>query len=218
LQLAEAISQQIGLKRLPIIACSGAQVYCTITASDIYDTRLPLGFVERLYGICNENRCIASATVDSHTWLKVEPEPPAVSVSKELRWVSALPASAELPRIATVQGRSTIDMVRKLHQEGFQERVNVFDSVGPNGTTVITITAKNADKGIALGKACDHLGIAPTEVIAFGDAENDIAMFRLAGQSVAMEQAEAEIKSAADHVTATNENDGVAEFIENHLL
>ncbi|MGV0034236.1 MAG: Cof-type HAD-IIB family hydrolase [Candidatus Azotimanducaceae bacterium WSBS_2022_MAG_OTU7] len=217
-QLAEAISQQIGLKGLPIIACSGAQVYCTETASDIYDTRLPQDFVERLYGICNKNRCIASATVDSHTWLKVEPAPPAGSLSEELRWVSKLPASSELPRIATVQGGNTIDRVRELHQQGFQDLVNVFDSIGPSGRTVITITAKNADKGIALKKACDHIGIAPSEVVAFGDAENDIAMFRLAGESVAMGQAEADIKNAADHVTASNENDGVAEFIENRLL
>ena len=208
-QLAEGIAQQIGLKGLPIITCSGAQVYCPKTSSDIYDTRLPLEFVERLYGICNENRCIASATVDSHTWLKVEPEPPQGSLSAELRWVSALSASAELPRIATVQGGGTIGMVRELHKKGFQNLVNVFDSIGPGGRTVITITAKDADKGIALKKACDHLGIKPSE---------DIAMFELAGKSVAMGQADDRIKSAADHVTATNENDGVAEFIESRLL
>ena len=67
-------------------------------------------------------------------------------------------------------------------------------------------------------KACDHLGIEPTEVIAFGEAENDIAMFRLAGESVAMGQAGADIKLAADHTTATNTKDGVAEFIEKRLL
>lgn len=217
-QLAEGIAAQIGLKNLPVIACSGAQVYCTETGSDIYDTRLPVDFVQRLYQICNENRCIASATVDAHTWLKLVPEPPAGSLSDELKWVSAFPDPPELPRIATVQGSETIKLVRELHQDGFGDQVNVFDSIGPSGRTVITITAKNADKGIALEKACEHLDIRTSEVLAFGDAENDIAMFSRAAGSVAMGQAEDEIKQAATHVTGDNTDDGVAMFIEENLL
>lgn len=217
-QMAERIAEQIGLRNTPVIACSGAQVYCMETRSDIYDTRLPRSFVEQLYDICNQHRCIASATVDAHTWLKIDPKPAADYLSEELRWVEQLPAPESLPRIATVQGSSTISLVREMQQRRYAASVNIFDSIGPGGKTVITITAKEADKGIALRKACEHLKIGPDRVLAFGDADNDIAMFRVAGQSVAMGQADDSVKQAATHVTSDHREDGVAEFIERRLL
>ena len=217
-QMAERIAEQIGLQNTPIIACSGAQVYCTETRSDIYDTRLPRSFVEQLYEICNQHRCIASATVDAHTWLKIDQEPTAEHLSEELRWVIKLPEPESLPRIATVQGTATIALVRELQQRDYADRVNIFDSIGPSGRTVITITARDADKGVALQKACEHLQINHNCVLAFGDADNDIAMFRMAGQSVAMGQASDDVKRAATHVTSDHGEDGVAEFIEQNLL
>lgn len=217
-QMAERIGAMIGLQGVPIIACSGAQVYCTSDKKDVYDTRLPAAFVQQLYSICNDNRCIATATLTAHTWLKIDQKPAAEYLSDELRWVDQLPQSDELPRIATVQGRGTIALVKALAQTDFKSEVNIFDSIGPSGKTVITITANTADKGIALVKACDYLGIASSEVIAFGDADNDIAMFRQAGESVAMAQADDKVKAAANHITLSNLDDGVADYIESHLL
>lgn len=217
-QLAERISLEAGLVDLPIIACSGAQVYDTRTCEDIYETRLPAAFVSKLYQICNENRCIASATVDSHTWLKIDKKPAPEFLSDELHWVAQLAHSDELPRIATVQGSETITKVRDMHEAGYLDAVNIFDSIGPSGRIVITITAKAADKGIALSKACEHIGIDTSNVIAFGDAGNDIAMFARAGQSVAMGQADDAVKAKATHITKANFEDGVAVFIEQQLL
>ena len=218
-QMATRIAAEIGLDGLPVIACSGAQVYSVSEAKDIYDTRLPEEFVSRLFEICNQNRCIASATVNAHTWLKIDQEPAAEFLSEELHWVAELPTGhAELPRIATVQGSATIAKVKELHRETYADQINIYDSIGPTGRTVITITAKHADKGIALTKACEHLSIETSDVIAFGDADNDIEMFRRAGASVAMGQADTEVKKAATHVTTANTDDGVAEFIEKELL
>lgn len=217
-QMAERISNTIGLTDLPVIACSGAQVYCTRQSSDIFDERLPEAFVSELYKICNEHRCIATATVNAHTWLKIDKQPAPEFLSDELRWVQTLPPGDEMPRIATVQGSETIALVRALQQDGFADSVNIFDSIGPTGKIIITITAKAADKGSALSRAVNHLGEDIERVIAIGDADNDIAMFKRAGMAVAMGQADEAVKSAADHVTESNEDDGVAAFIEKHLL
>ena len=217
-QLAERIAAEIGLGALPIIACSGAQVYSTASRADVYDERLPREFVEPLFDIINQHRCIASATLSNHSLLKIDVDPGADYLTEELRWVEVLPEADELPRIATVQGTETIRLVRELHASGFADKVNIFDSIGPSGRIVITITSKGADKGIALGRACDYLEIEPETVVAFGDAHNDIEMFRVAGWSVAMGQADDEVKAAASAVTASNEEDGVARFIEENLL
>lgn len=78
--------------------------------------------------------------------------------------------------------------------------------------------AKNSDKETALKRLADHLGIAMRDVIAFGDDMNDIGMLKLAGTAVAVSNAIDEVKAIADHIADSNENDGVARFIEQVLL
>ena len=216
-QLAERVAVEIGLPAGLVIACSGAQVYCRSRQADIFDARLPAEFTNQLYEICNANRCIASATVDSHTMLKIDQDPGSDYHTDEMKWVTELPAPDQMPRIATVQGSATIELVREMHKD-WAGRVNIFDSIGPTGRIVITITSGEADKGVALERACTELSIAPSGVIAFGDADNDIMMFERAGESVAMGQAADEVKNAATYVTADHREDGVAAFIESHLL
>ncbi len=62
-----------------------------------------------------------------------------------------------------------------------------------------------------------ELGIQPEEIVAFGDSHNDIEMLRLAGLGVAMGNAEEEVKQAANYVTRSNAEDGVAAVIEKLL-
>lgn len=70
--------------------------------------------------------------------------------------------------------------------------------------------APGIDKGRALAGALPKLGIDSSEVIAFGDGQNDVSMLRWAGTGVAMGNAVDEAKAAADMVTASNNEDGIA--------
>ena len=54
------------------------------------------------------------------------------------------------------------------------------------------------------------LGIAPEETIAFGDAQNDLSMLKWAGIGVAMGNAVDEVKEAANEITLSNNEDGIA--------
>ena len=72
-------------------------------------------------------------------------------------------------------------------------------------------------KASGLSNVCKGLGIDPSEVIAFGDAENDLEMIQFAGHGVAMGNACDALKNAADEVTLTNNEDGIAHTL-NHLL
>lgn len=69
------------------------------------------------------------------------------------------------------------------------------------------------DKGIALNSLLSHYGMSADRLIAFGDSHNDIDMLTTAGIGVAMGNAEEEVKSAADHITLSNEEDGVYHFL-----
>ena len=76
---------------------------------------------------------------------------------------------------------------------------------------------KNASKGFALEKLASYLGIPLTEVMAFGDAQNDEHMLEVAGVGVAMGNSVPLIIDMADKVTASNDEDGIAIVVEQEL-
>lgn len=82
----------------------------------------------------------------------------------------------------------------------------------------LDVTAMDANKGTALITLAEALGVPLAQTAAIGDAGNDVAMFLKAGMSIAMGQAEADVKQHATHVTDSNEEDGVATAIERYVL
>ncbi len=80
------------------------------------------------------------------------------------------------------------------------------------------LSKKAATKEKAIEELCHHLNITSSQIAAFGDDFNDIGMLKLCGAGISMENAIDEVKKAADSVCASNENDGVAKWIENNLL
>ena len=94
----------------------------------------------------------------------------------------------------------------------------------PESLTVVQTAAfylevipKVINKGQGIRDICGVLGISPAEVISFGDAENDIPMLQAAGMGVAMGNAGEAVKAAADMVTLTNNEDGIAAALEKLL-
>lgn len=94
------------------------------------------------------------------------------------------------------------------------EEVSVFRSK----PFFLEFTALNVTKGTSLHQLTQKLGIKAEEVIAIGDSYNDITMIEFAGLGVAMGNAPDAIKEIANHVTETNNNDGVAKVVEDFIL
>lgn len=201
-----------------LIACSGAQVFDPQTGKDVFAARLPGDFTRELFAICNAERCIATITGAERVRVKLDGEPVGAMMGEEMSWVPQLELiDGDLPRIGAIQGSKAVARIKDELQAKYADSVNIFDSIGPTGRIIITITAKIAEKGTALAAACAHLDLRPEDVVAFGDAENDLAMFRLAGAAVAMGQADAEVKAAADFVSVPHEQGGVGHAVR-HLL
>lgn len=80
------------------------------------------------------------------------------------------------------------------------------------------INNKGATKGVALRQLCDFLHIPQENVLAVGDNGNDIDMLEFAGMSAAMANGTEEVKAAANAVTLSCEEDGVAFAIEKYAL
>lgn len=103
-----------------------------------------------------------------------------------------------------------LDTLRGLDTSGF----DYFTS----HMSFIEFVAAGVSKGSALKKIGEILGVRREEIIAVGDGMNDLSMIEYAGLGVAMGNAGERVKAAADYVTGTVQQDGLAQVIEKFML
>lgn len=88
-------------------------------------------------------------------------------------------------------------------------------TVTQSGLGYVELTAPGVDKASGLAVVAEELGIEATDVCVFGDMPNDVPMFRWAGwRRVAVANAHPSVLALADEVTASNDADGVAAWLE----
>jgi Cof subfamily protein (haloacid dehalogenase superfamily) len=98
-----------------------------------------------------------------------------------------------------------------------EEFLELAEKLGLHGTNYfigwtawLDISPEGVSKASALAEVAEELGVAAQDVLAIGDGRNDIEMLRWAGRGVAMGQSPLEVQEAADDVTETVVEDGVA--------
>lgn len=102
-------------------------------------------------------------------------------------------------------------------QEQFEEELAKRFSVVRSQNYIFETMPFGVTKASALADLTKRLGIKPEEVMAIGDANNDLEMLAFAGVSVAMGNATPRVKEIATHHTLTNNEHGVAHIIEKLL-
>ena len=81
----------------------------------------------------------------------------------------------------------------------------------------LEIMPEGVNKGHALAALAEGLGVAPGEVMAFGDGENDVPMLTFAGAGFAMANGCEPARTRARHIAPPNTEDGVAQVVEQYL-
>ena len=102
---------------------------------------------------------------------------------------------------------------RKEDGEFFGEKFTVYDMGGWSD-----VVLRGVSKATGMQHMLERLGISRENSIGIGDGSNDLPMIRFAGLGVAMGNAPDHVKSEADAVTETYDNDGVARMIEKYIL
>lgn len=127
-----------------------------------------------------------------------------------------------------------IEFVEKNHKSvekinlffpNMEERARLRAELEKRGDVLITsslpnnleINAFGATKGEAILRLASHLGISGKQTMAIGDGENDFSMIKKAGTGVAMKNGSKELRGAADYITDSNDENGVASAI-NRLI
>lgn len=90
--------------------------------------------------------------------------------------------------------------------------------VSSSFTNNLEINGLGATKGDGILFLAEYLGCDRMQTMGFGDGENDLSMMQLAGIGVAMQNGMEKTKAAADYITLSNEEDGVAAAIEHFIF
>ncbi len=109
------------------------------------------------------------------------------------------------------------DRLTAVHQavaQNFAGRITIAIS-DPH---LIQVLDHGVDKSNALQMIASAQGIAPQQVMAIGDAPNDVGMLRWAGVGVAVANAWPQTRDAADVIVASNDDDGVAQALQQYIL
>lgn len=148
-----------------------------------------------------------------------EPEHPQVRHEAEGNALSIrpLPQVADLPEPATKllftgERPELLELQKELDRDFADRAECTFSS-----PIYFEATARGVDKSSAITDYCAAKGIPLEAVMAFGDNGNDITMLSAAGLGVAMGNGIPEAKEAADVVTATNDDEGIARILEQYF-
>jgi Cof subfamily protein (haloacid dehalogenase superfamily) len=150
-------------------------------------------------------------------WLTRRPD--GEYVPHEKRAIRADPAIVEdfAPYLA-----STCKIVGSSSDAALLQRceITMQQALGAQATAVrsqsyyLDVTPPGCDKGTFVQAMAKHLGISTAAVATIGDMQNDLAMFRVSGMSIAMGNATDDVKKLATHVTASNEDEGFAKAVD----
>ncbi|HSK90473.1 MAG TPA: Cof-type HAD-IIB family hydrolase [Euzebyales bacterium] len=138
--------------------------------------------------------------------------------------------SEEMPQVAHVDtvdellARPPVKILARVSSlaidDAARAAIEVLDGVADvyfSGSDLLEIAPAGVSKASTLERVVAAWGIRSDHVVAIGDMPNDIPMITWAGTGVAVANAHPRVRAAADHVTASNDDDGVALVIERLL-
>ena len=127
------------------------------------------------------------------------------SLVKYLQQTQSLPM-----KILILDAPDEIDRLNEI----LQQRAGGRYWVAKSAPFLLDIEGANTSKGITLKYVLDHYGIDASECVCFGDSPNDLSMLKVAGVSVAVDNATDEVKKVVDYITDSCDSDGVGKVID----
>lgn len=210
------------LKRLntgcPAIGCNGAQLIntdLTLMKSLYFDAAT----ARELCAFMEENGFYVQVYDNTYFYYATECEP-----SKQYKKSSGMEGKAvgdlqtfltfPTPKVLGINHPEEVTKVLPLAEERFKGRA-AFSVSKPY---FLEAEPPEVSKGNALRELSKIIGIDPEKTLVFGDSMNDLSMLNFTPNSVAMENGREEVKAIARYICQPNHQDGVARFIEEHVL
>jgi Cof subfamily protein (haloacid dehalogenase superfamily) len=202
---------------LPAVCANGAVVYDPDTDEVLHAAPLS---VEMLLDVTRKLRevipdiTLAVEVEDGRsfwyeeTWpLRWDGEHKAVRVLASREELTSVPAVKLLARSAEYGPDEFAELVSSTLG-------GLAEATHSSSSALVEISAAGVTKAAGLAWLCEREGFTAQDVVAFGDMPNDLPLLAWAGRSVAMGNAHPAVREVADEVTLTNDEDGVAVYLE----
>lgn len=201
------------------LAFNGARIFDCKNKSVIYQKILPAYAVPEIYdaaieshvGILTytEDKIIAGTPIDEYMLKEKEIcKVPLVEVENFKEYID-FPVN----KCLLTAGGSYLAEVEKKLREKFHSLLSVYRSE----PYFLEMLPKGIDKAYSLSKLLSSPGMTAKDMICCGDGFNDISMIEYAGLGIAMENAQKEVKNAADFITKSNDEEGILHVIREFL-
>ncbi|MCI5501858.1 MAG: Cof-type HAD-IIB family hydrolase [Lachnospiraceae bacterium] len=204
-----------------VIAYNGTTVINCKTGECVYNKTIPSDIIKPVYEAAKkENVCITVYNDKDkemicgngiNEYTEMDSKACDISIREEKDFVKAV--NFPVNKILLSGDPERMKEIENIMERQFGDRLNIFRS----DPCYVELLPKFVDKGTAVEKLAKHLDIAKNKVICVGDSYNDLPMLRFAGMGIAMGNAQSEVKEAADFVTLSNDEDGVACVIKKFM-
>ena len=211
-------AQKLGLT-LPLITYNGALIKDHLTGEVLLHQPVPMDLASEVALLFREHgwylqkyvedRLIVENMDENALFYSNYAKVQAIAVGEEFYRMNA-PST----KMLAMADAGSLDIMQAVLRERFGEKLYV----APSKKTFLEIINPAANKGNALAYLADRLGIPGSSVMAIGDSMNDMDMIVYAGRGIAMGNAHAAVKNAADDITLGNADDGVAAALEKYVL
>lgn len=202
-----------------LLSFNGARIVECRSGEIVYQRTLPLTIVPGLYGFARRNGCGLITYLGSTVISAFEPDE---YIKLEAR-INGLPVKPvenfvdfvdfEINKCLMTIEAETAAVLEKELQEKYGDWVSIYRSE----PYFIEIMPRNVNKATSLERMLAAIGQKRENTICCGDGFNDISMIKYAGTGVAMGNAQPEVKAAADYITATNDEDGLVQVIDQFI-
>ena len=208
------------------VVSNGATGLDTEANETFYENHLPLSIAQEIEREARSYRTLTQVYADGTSYLDESLWPHVSQFGVEhMRHPSLIAGYTPAQHVGDLLATRASD-IEKLYIS-FEDlsdlpRLRAFCEAFPVDLVVsiqngLEVNLKGVEKGTGLLALCNYLGISPDEAAVVGDGEADVAMFRHAGLSFAMENAQQSVKDAATHVAPSNDSDGAVWAIEQIL-
>jgi Cof subfamily protein (haloacid dehalogenase superfamily) len=205
----------------PLICHNGAHVQMANDGEELLHVPVPEEPARAIAAFCDERGFETYTTVDGTTYMRtpfeaqIDPArlPAGMVLAKRHAEHVAGPATGLI--VFSAEG---VRGVVAEFEERYRGEVEFAQAWSETSQPYVSITGPGVDKGRALRLVCEHFGVALDEAMAVGDALPDVAMFEVAGVSVAMGNAPDDVKARAGAVAPSNAESGVAWALRRFVL
>ena len=203
-----------------ILSYNGGEIINWETQEMLYENVLPNDVVPVLYE-CARSHQLSILTYDGAEIVTENSQDPYVQKEAFLNKMAVRETNDFLTDITLPVAKCLIvgdaDKLIPLEAElclRLQGRINVFRSE----PYFLELVPQGIDKALSLAVLLKEIGVERKEMIAIGDGYNDLSMIKFAGLGIAMGNAQEPVKKAADYITLSNEEDGVAIAVEKAII